>query len=87
MNRSPAAQLEAKANREQQKLLKVHDELLRVGQFVKTSDLPTEVKLRLYAALKNETEIVAHDKERIVSLRKAVEISRGPQWVTSGDKQ
>jgi hypothetical protein len=83
---SPAAKLEAKANREQSKLMRVHDELQRVIMTVKNSDLPGDVKLRLYHALANENDLINNEQNRIAGLRKAAEISRSRQWVTSGDK-
>ena len=83
---SPAAKLEAKANREQSKLLKAHDELQMVASVVKHSDLPADVKIRLFSALKAENELIHQEQERINGFRQAAAISRGPQWVTSGDK-
>lgn len=83
---SPAAQLEARANREHQKLLKALDELHMIHNVVKHSDLPSDMKLRLYGALRVENDMIHSDQERIAGLRKAAEISRSKQWVTSGDQ-
>lgn len=83
---SPAANLIARANRAEAKLLKAFDELQVVGATIKHSELPSEVKLRLYSALKTEMDLMHREQERIDSLRKAAEVSRGPQWITSGDK-
>jgi hypothetical protein len=83
---SPSAQLIAKANRQEAKLGKALEELQRVGMIIKRSDLPSEIKFRLYSALTSEHELINHEQERINGLRKAAEISRGPQWITSGDK-
>lgn len=83
---SPAAQLEARANRENAKLLKAQDELHMLAGVIKHCDLPSEIKLRLYGALRTETDLLAAQQERISGLRKAAEISRSRQWVTSGDE-
>lgn len=83
---SPSAQLIAKVNRQEAKLGKALDELQRVGMLIKRSELPNDIKFRLYAALTNEHELINHEQERINGLRKAAEISRSPQWITSGDK-
>ena len=83
---SPAAALEARANREHAKLARAHEELVMLHGVVKHCDLPGEVKLRLYAALRAESDLIKADRERIDGLRKAAEISRGKQWVTSGDE-
>ena len=84
---NPTQQLEAKANREASKLARAHEELKRVGLFVKASELPGDVKLRLYAAIGAEIDLVTNDQIRVTSMRKAAEISRSNQkWVTSGDK-
>lgn len=85
-NQSPAAALEAKANREHTKLVKARDELHMVLAIIKHSDLPPEIKLRLYAAIRTEDSMITADQDRLNGLRKAAEISRGKQWVTSGDK-
>jgi hypothetical protein len=85
-NQSPALALEARANREQAKLMKAHDELQMVASVIKHSDLPGDVKLRLFAALKFENESINNEQSRIAGLRKGAELSRGKQWVTSGDK-
>ena len=82
---SPAAQLIARANREEAKLLKAFDELQIVGATIKHSELPSEIKLRLFAALKTEHDLMHKEQDRINGLRKAAEISRGKQWITSGD--
>jgi hypothetical protein len=82
---SPAAALEARANREHAKLTRASEELHMLHSVIKHSDLPSEVKLRLYGALRAENDLLAAQQERISGLRKAAEISRGKQWVTSGD--
>jgi hypothetical protein len=84
---SPAANFIARANREEAKLLKALDELQIVGLFIQHSELPKEIKFRLYSALKREHEMLNNDQARIDGLRKAAEISRGPQWITSGDNK
>lgn len=84
-NQSPALAMEARANREHAKLLKALDELQIVAATITHSDLPAEVKLRLMGALRAESDLLRHDDARIAGLRKAAQISRGPQWVTSGD--
>jgi regulator of protease activity HflC (stomatin/prohibitin superfamily) len=86
-SQSPAAQLEARANRENAKLLKAQDELHVVAVTIKHSDLPPEVKLRLMGALRHENDLLLAEQERVAGLRKAAEISRSKQWVTSGDDQ
>ena len=83
---NPSAALIAKANREEAKLIKAYEDLHRIAGVIKQSDLPNEIKFRLYSALKNEHELINHDQERINGLRKAAEVSRGKQWITSGDK-
>lgn len=85
-NLSPAAKLEARANREQAKLAKAHDELRVLHGIIKHSELPPEIKLRLSAALKAENDLIHNEVDRINGLRRAAEISRGRQWVTSGDE-
>lgn len=85
-NLSPAAQLEARANREQAKLGKAATELHMVHGVVKHSELPGEIKLRLYAAIRAESDMITAEQNRIDGLRKAAQISRGKQWVTSGDE-
>jgi hypothetical protein len=85
-NQSPAAQLEARANREHAKLMKARDELRMVHGIIKHSELPGEIKLRLAAALAAEDKLINAEHDRIAGLRKAAEISRGKQWVTSGDE-
>ena len=85
-SQSPAAKLEARANRENAKLLKVRDELHVVAGIIKHSDLPPEMKLRLIGALRAEETLLAAEQDRIAGLRKAAEISRAKQWVTSGDE-
>jgi hypothetical protein len=84
---SPAAQLEARANREHTKLLKAQDELQMLAGVIKHCDLPSEIKLRLYGALRVENDLLTSAQERIAGLRKAAEISRSKQWVTSGDER
>ena len=86
-SQSPAAALEAKANREHTKLGKARDELHMVLSVIKHSDLPAGIKLRLYAAVRYENDMITADQERLNGLRKAAEISRAKQWVTSGDKK
>ena len=83
---SPSAQLIAKANREQAKLAKVYDELQLVVATIKHSELPGDVKFRLYAALKDEHGLLEQERDRLSELKKGAEISRGKQWVTSGDQ-
>lgn len=85
-NLSPAAQLEARANREHAKLAKARQELMMLHGVVKHCELPTEIKLRLYGALRQEADLIDNEQDRINGLRKAAEISRGKQWVTSGDE-
>lgn len=85
-NQSPAAKLEAKANREQAKLFKARDELKMLHGIIKHSELPPEIKLRLFAALASENDLIHAESDRISGLRKAAEISRSKQWVTSGDE-
>lgn len=85
-NTSPAAQLEARANREHAKLLKAQDELHMLHAVIKHSDLPSEIKLRLYGALRAESNLLAAAQEQIAGLRKAAEISRSKQWITPGDE-
>lgn len=86
MSQSPALQMEAKANREAARLLKAHDELAVIAGVIKHSELPPEIKLRLAGALRAENELLAAEQLRIDGLRKAAQVSRGPQWVTSGDE-
>lgn len=78
---SPAIQLEAKAKREQARLLKARDELHLVASTITHSELPPEVKLRLMGALRAENELLTADAERIAGLRRAAELSRSKQWV------
>ena len=85
-NLSPAAQLEAKANREHLKLLKVQDELQIIWSVIKRSDLPGHMKMRLYAAMKTENELLEQQQNRLAGMRQAAEISRGKQWVTYSDE-
>ena len=85
-SQSPAAKLEAKANRENTKLVKARDELHMVLAIIKHSDLPPEIKLRLYAAIRLEDGMITADQDRLNGLRKAAEISRSKQWIMSGDK-
>lgn len=83
---SPALQLEARANRAAAKITKARDALRILAGIVEhTEDLPAEVKLRLYGALKAENELLEADEARTDGLRKAAQISRSRQWVTSGD--
>lgn len=84
-NLSPAAKLEARANREQAKLAKAHEELRVLYGIIKHSDLPPEIKLRLFAALTTENDLIHNEVDRINGLRKAAQISRGPTWVTTRD--
>lgn len=86
MTASPAAQLEARANREHQKLLRAHDELQMLHGVVKHANLPSDMKLRLYGAIRAENDLLTAEAVRIDGMRKAAEISRGKQWVTSGDE-
>lgn len=85
-NLSPAAKLEARANRENAKLAKAQGELQMLYSVIKHSELPPEIKLRLCAALSAENDLIHSETGRIAGLRKAAEISRGRQWVTSGDE-
>lgn len=86
-NLSPAAKLEARANRENAKLVKAQGELRMLYGVIKHSELPPEIKLRLFAALGSENDLIHSETDRINGLRRAAEISRGKQWVTSGDEQ
>ena len=83
---SPGAKLEARANREHAKLAKTRDELQLIHATIKHSDLPSEVKLRLYGAIRQESDLLAADAQRIDGLRQAAQLSRSKQWVTSGDE-
>ena len=85
-NLSPAAQLEARANREHAKLAKARDELHLIHNTIKHSELPSEMKLRLYGAIRAENDLITAAETQINGLRKAAEVSRGKQWVTSGDE-
>lgn len=83
----PAAQLEAKANRAQARLLKARDGLKVVAATIHHSELPSEMKLRLMGALKAEDDLLGFEEGRLNGLRKAAELSRSNQkWVTSGDE-
>lgn len=82
---SPAAKLEARANRENAKLMRAREELEMIVSVVKHSELPSDMKLRLYGALRNENDLISFEQERINGLRKAAEISRGKQWVTHSE--
>jgi hypothetical protein len=82
---SPAAALISKVNREQAKLVKCYDELNKIAMYIRDSDVSGEVKLRLFAALKEEYELLQNERTRILSMKKAAEVSRGPQWVTHSD--
>lgn len=81
----PAAQMEARANRAQQKLHKVKAELRLLYNFIRLSELPPEVKIRLFGAIEEEGELLAAEDLRLNGMRKAAEISRGRQWVTRSD--
>lgn len=83
---SPAIQLEARAKREHAKLVKAADELRMLHGVIKHSELPPEIKIRLYAVLHQENDLLDSEAQRIDGLRKAAEISRARQWVTSGDQ-
>lgn len=83
---SPAVQMEARANREAAKLLSAEKELHVVATAVQRSELPMEIKLRLYAALSTERELLVTEGQRIEGLRQAAQLSRTRQWVTSGDE-
>lgn len=85
-NLSPAAQLEARANREHAKLAKARQELHMLHGIVKHCELPSEIKLRLYGAIRQENDLLNAAQDQINGLRKAAEVSRGRQWVTSGDE-
>lgn len=85
MSNGPAQQLASKANREQAKLVKCYDELNKIAAFIRDSDASGEVKLRLYATLKEEYELLQNDKARINGMKKAAELSRAPQWVTHSE--
>ena len=85
-NSNPAAQLASKANREQAKLVKTYDELNKIAVFIRDSDVAGDVKLRLYAALTEEYELIQNERARINSFKKAAELSRGKQWVTTSDQ-
>ena len=82
---SPSAALTSKANREQAKLVRCYDELNKISVYVKDSDVLPDVKLRLYAALKAEYELLQSEQSRVAGFRKAAELSRGPQWVTHSE--
>lgn len=85
-SQSPALALEARANREHAKLARASDELHMLAGVVKHCDLPAEMKLRLFAALRAESEMLAAEQGRIDGMREAAALSRGKQWVTSGDE-
>ena len=83
---SPAHQLEARANREHAKLARARDELHMLHGVVKHCDLPSEIKLRLYGAIRQENDLLTAAQEQITGMRQAAALSRSKQWVTSGDE-
>lgn len=82
---SPAAQLEARANREHQRINTALHELAVVESTVRHSDLSADVKIRLLVAIGKEGALLRREQVRIEEFRQGAQVSRGRQWVTSGD--
>lgn len=82
---SPATALAARADREIAKLARARDELNMLHGVIKHCEMPSEMKLRLWAAIRTEAERLNQEQTRIEGMRQAAALSRGRQWITSGD--
>jgi hypothetical protein len=82
---SPAVELEARANRKHQQLARARDELLMLHAATKRCDLPEDIKLRIRAYLRKESDLLQAELDRVDGQRQGAAISRARQWVTSGD--
>lgn len=82
---SPAADLEARATRETQKLDALIQDLDRLRHVMDQLALPVDVARRLARAIRAEREPLAKARDALDGYRRGVRDSR-KTWVTDGDR-
>ena len=83
---SPAADLEARATRETQKLDALIHDLGRLRRVLGALDLPIDVARRLARAIDAERGPLVKARDALDGYRTGVRTTRGNTWHTDGDR-